>query len=875
MTFMVVSDRVQRRVNEFQQRCGEYGEVALHLAYHAALPVALNAELLHFLRINFFLDPPEVLPYTVEFEFLLSPLCREIDEGLYEIEPEIRNVLLAGLTQTYGTERIRDIATLLWQYVEHRSPWEDRVELERAQQLTALNFLNPEKAHQWLETVGTEVSQEQVAAREWFVAMRQDIESQAKRIEDIYAIEESQENETPTNAFFISYTSQDQAWADWIAWTLEVAGYSVIALAWNFRPSDNVVFEMQRAASRCQKMIVVLSEKYLQSAYAEPEGVAVFAQIPQSAGRKLIPVRVDECKPTGILSAIVYLDLVGVPEREAQKRLLEAVNGKVFLQEMLGQVPFPGTAEPVTTKESEQPLERGQLEQQRPVASLRSLSNSQEWTMPILENPLRIGRSLDNDLQLPSDEEGVSREHAEISCHYSDDNDAQLTYLLRDFSRFGTWILLPEGREWQRVHRQEVILSPETQLKFGSKRNSAFEFSMIEPEATKEELEVFSRFQEDLESGREAAAWLDKNRTQLAETGGILALNQFADIKQAALQEQINQFYFSIEQFLERISHSLTWGNYDVLDEPAIPMIFESRVYEIAFRKIQQKFPARLGEEAQKQFVDCIDYLVEGIGRFERRVEKSTQEDSSMQNEAVRIPTSFMASSQITSGQLLQKHQALIQLVEEAKTADFFELARLAGLNPKEDFSGADLKWIDLRSAQLSRANFINTNLSGANLTNANLQEARLIGAQLMSAIMEGAILDYANLVNINMQGANLVNASLVSADLTRANLTQADLSHADLQRATLTAAMLERVHLSEANLSHANLRRADLSKADLSGASLYSADLSNCDLRWANLSETNLVGATLTRAIFAENPGISKEETLVLRQKGAIFYVY
>jgi CheY-like chemotaxis protein len=152
MTLAMAIDQVQRRVNDFQQRCGEYGEAALHLAYHAALPVALNAELLHLLRINFFLDPPEVLPYTVEFEFLLSPLCREIDEGLYEIEPEIRDVLLAGLTQTYGIDRTRDIA----------------------------NFLNPEKAQQWLETVETEISQGQGAAREWFVAIRQEIENQGQ-----------------------------------------------------------------------------------------------------------------------------------------------------------------------------------------------------------------------------------------------------------------------------------------------------------------------------------------------------------------------------------------------------------------------------------------------------------------------------------------------------------------------------------------------------------------------------------------------------------------------------------------------------------------------------------------------------------------------
>jgi CheY-like chemotaxis protein len=180
MTSTVATDRAQRRINDFKKQCGDDGDAALHLAYHAALPVALNAELLHLLRINFFLDPPEVLPYTVEFEFLLSPLCREIDEGLYEVEPDIRTLLLTGLTETYETERIQDIATLLWQYVEHQAPWGDRIELERAQQLTALNFLDPDKAREWLDTVETSVGQGQVAAREWLVAIRQEIENQGQ-----------------------------------------------------------------------------------------------------------------------------------------------------------------------------------------------------------------------------------------------------------------------------------------------------------------------------------------------------------------------------------------------------------------------------------------------------------------------------------------------------------------------------------------------------------------------------------------------------------------------------------------------------------------------------------------------------------------------
>lgn len=176
MTTTSPNKLVQRRLNDFKRRCGDYGDAALKLAYHAALPVALNPELLHFLRINFFLDPPSPLHYTVEFEFLTSGLCREIDTELYEIEPEIRDVLLQGLSREYGLERNREVATLLWQYVEYHSPWADRVELEGSQQLTALNFLDPVKAKQWLDTAGANVSPTEGAEREWFIAMCQEIE---------------------------------------------------------------------------------------------------------------------------------------------------------------------------------------------------------------------------------------------------------------------------------------------------------------------------------------------------------------------------------------------------------------------------------------------------------------------------------------------------------------------------------------------------------------------------------------------------------------------------------------------------------------------------------------------------------------------------
>jgi hypothetical protein len=49
--------------------------------------------------------------------------------------------------------------------------------------------------------------------------------------------------------FFVSYTSADRTWAEWIAWQLEQAGYRVIVQAWDFEPGDNFVIRMHRSRS--------------------------------------------------------------------------------------------------------------------------------------------------------------------------------------------------------------------------------------------------------------------------------------------------------------------------------------------------------------------------------------------------------------------------------------------------------------------------------------------------------------------------------------------------------------------------------------------------------------------------------------------------
>jgi TIR domain len=128
--------------------------------------------------------------------------------------------------------------------------------------------------------------------------------------------------------YFISYTSPDKAWAEWIGWVLEDTGATVILQAWDFVPGSNFVLEMQRAAASAPRTIAVLSPDYLTSRFAAPEWGAAFAQDPEGLDRRLVPVRVRDCALDGMLLSIVHIDLVGLSEAAARQRLSDGLAAK-------------------------------------------------------------------------------------------------------------------------------------------------------------------------------------------------------------------------------------------------------------------------------------------------------------------------------------------------------------------------------------------------------------------------------------------------------------------------------------------------------------------------------------------------------------------
>src|SRR5919206_2874087 len=136
-------------------------------------------------------------------------------------------------------------------------------------------------------------------------------------------------SEGASRDFFISYNRADRAWAEWIAWQLEAAGYTTGLQAWDFVPGSNFVLEMNKAAQQAKRTIAVLSPSYLAASFPQPEWGSAFAADPTGAERKLLPVRVAECDPPGLLGQIVHIDLVGLDEQQARARLLEGTRERL------------------------------------------------------------------------------------------------------------------------------------------------------------------------------------------------------------------------------------------------------------------------------------------------------------------------------------------------------------------------------------------------------------------------------------------------------------------------------------------------------------------------------------------------------------------
>lgn len=159
--------------------------------------------------------------------------------------------------------------------------------------------------------------------------------------------------------FFVSYTSADSDWAQWIAWQLEESGHSTILQAWDFPVGRDFIQAMHEAAQVCQRIVLVLSEAYLKSPYANAEWPDYLRRDPDGTKCLVVPLRVRPCEPPGLLGPRVFIDFVGVDDAgRALKQMVDAFAAlpplvatpgrpAAHLAKPAEEPPFPGATEAV------------------------------------------------------------------------------------------------------------------------------------------------------------------------------------------------------------------------------------------------------------------------------------------------------------------------------------------------------------------------------------------------------------------------------------------------------------------------------------------------------------------------------------------------
>ncbi|MEM7578314.1 MAG: hypothetical protein AAF316_00420 [Cyanobacteria bacterium P01_A01_bin.80] len=132
-------------------------------------------------------------------------------------------------------------------------------------------------------------------------------------------------------------------------------------------------------------------------------------------------------------------------------------------------------------------------------------------------------------------------------------------------------------------------------------------------ESLEKQLEILRQFEQGLEIGKKAAKWVDDNRHILAKKAGDAALSEYKDLRNSFSEDDIDDFYWELEKYLERISHCLTWGKYEIIDEPDM-LTLPVDAYNQAFRFIRdERIPQSMSQEVAVQLKDCIDYLMKRL----------------------------------------------------------------------------------------------------------------------------------------------------------------------------------------------------------------------------------------------------------------------
>ncbi len=130
--------------------------------------------------------------------------------------------------------------------------------------------------------------------------------------------------------FFVSHAGADRAWAEWVAWQLKAAGYSIELDVWDWAVGQNFVTKMSDALARADRVVALFSAAYFErERYTTEEWSASLTHMLGAKEGRLVPVRVEKVpddKVPPLLRPLIAGDLTGLGREQAQRVLLTLAN---------------------------------------------------------------------------------------------------------------------------------------------------------------------------------------------------------------------------------------------------------------------------------------------------------------------------------------------------------------------------------------------------------------------------------------------------------------------------------------------------------------------------------------------------------------------
>src|SRR3954468_11103925 len=145
--------------------------------------------------------------------------------------------------------------------------------------------------------------------------------------------------------FFISHAGRDTGWAEWLAWQLQQAEYSVELDVWDWVPGEDFVARMAAALESADRLLAVCTGAYFASGFGAAELGAAFVGEAKAAGR-IVPVLVEPVTLPALYAPLIHLDLTGLDETAAAARLRARLGGG----RAPAAPPFPSTGPAPTEK---------------------------------------------------------------------------------------------------------------------------------------------------------------------------------------------------------------------------------------------------------------------------------------------------------------------------------------------------------------------------------------------------------------------------------------------------------------------------------------------------------------------------------------------